>query len=339
MDFYEVIRKLNTDIGNRMFTVCDGPHAGEKMIASADGPVWFSEEDGFFRMHASEALAAENACPAEIAGSRVFAEILGNRNEIVICGAGNVSIPVIDIAKMIGCRVTVIDDRRKFTDNALCHGADEVICGGFSEALSKIPGSPDTFFIIVTRGHRHDMECLLEIVRKPHAYIGMIGSRHKVGLVKEALADAGIARDDIDSLHMPIGLKIGAETPEEIAVSIMGEIIEVKRRIKRGDGIPPAILDALEREGRKPVVMATIVSKHGSSPRDMGARMLISADGSVTETIGGGLAEAMVIERAAGMLSTERARPEIITIDMTGERVEDEGMICGGTIEVLLEVV
>ena len=342
MSFYDVISELNINLGNRLFTVCEGAHVGEKMIVSAGEPVWMSDAAGLFAARASDVIAADNGCVTEIAGEHVFVELLGNEKKIVICGAGHVSMPVITIAKMMGFRVTAIDDREQFVRNALDHGADEGICSGFEEALAGIPGDPDTFFIIVTRGHLSDSECLLSIVKKPHAYIGMIGSRRKVGMVKQLLADNGVSKAVIDSVHTPIGLDIGAETPEEIAVSILAEIIEVKNRAGKSTGLTTEMLKALQSDERGNAVMATIVSKQGSSPRAAGTRMLIKEDGSIVETIGGGQAEAMVIGRASEMLranKNEPQRPVVVHVDMTGKQVLDEGAICGGAVEVLLEVV
>lgn len=346
MSFYDVISELNINFENRMFTVCDGAHAGEKMITSGGKPVWMSKSEGFFSVHADDALKAEDGRLTETGGARVFAEPLGNEKQIVICGAGHVSMPVIEIAKMLGFHVTAIDDRPQFVRNALDHGADEGICSGFEEALAGIKGGPDSFFIIVTRGHMSDSECLLSIIRKPHAYIGMIGSRRKVGMVKQMLADAGIPQEKIDSVHTPIGLPIGAETPEEIAVSILAEIIDVKSKNKRSAGISPEIMEALTSEGREPSVLATIISKHGSSPRAAGTRMLVGPGGAITGTIGGGCAEATVIAYASEVLcgleekeKHEAVSPVIMHVDMTGTNVAESGMICGGVIEVLLEVV
>jgi xanthine dehydrogenase accessory factor len=344
--FYDVISELNINLENRMFTVCDGEYAGEKMIVSAGEPVWMSDKDGFFSMHASDAISAGDGSLTVIGGERVFAELLGNEKKMVICGAGHVSMPVIEIAKMLGFHVTAIDDRPQFVQNALDHGADKGVCSGFEEALANIPGDPDTFFIIVTRGHLSDSECLLSTVNKPHAYIGMIGSRRKVGLVKQMLADNGIPRAVIDSVHTPIGLDIGAETPEEIAVAILAEIIEVKNKTRKSTGIPADIMKALMSDERGPSVLATIISKKGSSPRAAGTRMLVGEGGTITGTIGGGCAEATVILYASEVLRNlkgkekhEAVRPVIMNVDMTGKDVAESGMICGGAIEVLLEVV
>lgn len=346
MRFYDAVSELNTNTENHMFTVCKGPHAGEKMITSAGKTVWCSEENGFFAAHGACAAELPNGSLSAAGGEEVFAELLGNETRIVICGAGHVSMPVISIAKMMRCHVTVIDDREQFVQNALDHGADEGICMGFEEALADIPGSMDTYFIIVTRGHKYDTECLMSIVKKPHAYIGMIGSRRKVSLVRDALAAAGVPQEVIDSVHMPIGLRIGAETPEEISVSIMAELIEVKNRDKRNCGFTPEVMNALQAEGRDSAVLATIISKQGSSPRAPGARMLAGRDGIIAGTIGGGLAEARAAARAAEMLKEAAAhnknngtKPVVMKIDMAGNDIENSDMICGGVIEVMLEIV
>lgn len=342
MSFYDAIDELNINLENRLFTVCEGDHAGEKMIVSAGNPVWMSDDAGFFSVHASEAISAENGCMTGIGGERVFAELLGNEKKLVICGAGHVSMPVIEIGKKLGFRVTAIDDREHFVKNALAHGADEGICGDFEEILADIPGDPDTFFIIVTRGHRSDYKCLLSLVSKPHAYIGMIGSRRKVEMVKQLLVDNGVPQDVIDTVHTPIGIDIGAETPAEIAVSILAEIIDVKNKIRKSTGVTAEIMKALTHKNRGPAVLAMIVSKSGSSPRAAGTRMLIAEDGNTTATIGGGLGEARVIKRASEMLAANKkgpVRPEMMHVEMTGKQVEDEGMICGGKIDILLEVV
>lgn len=337
MEFYEVISKLNTNAENHMFTVCSGEHIGEKMITSSEGTVWMSDKSGYFSIHSEDVMTAANNKVTEIDGVKVYSELLGNKDELVICGAGHVSMPVIDMAKTLGFRVVAIDDREQFVSNAIKHGADDGICTGFSEALPNIPGSLDTYFVIVTRGHKYDSDCLLEIVKKPHAYIGMIGSRRKIGMVRDFLIANDVPEAVIDSVHMPIGLDIGAETPEEIAVSILAEIIGVKNTVKRNSGFSGPLLDALINDGRGPAVLASIVSKKGSAPRGAGARMLCGPNGLLAGTIGGGLAEARTLEKAAEMLSQDSREPFVIQVDMTGQEIEDEGMICGGVIEVLLE--
>ena len=198
--------------------------------------------------------------------------------------------PVISIAKMTGRHVTAIDDREQFVQNALTMAQMRVSAWALKRLWQIYRAKMDTYFIIVTRGHKYDTECLMSIVRKPHAYIGMIGSRRKVSLVRDALATWECLREVIDSVHMPIGLRAyRAETPEEISVSIMAELIEVKNRDKRNCGFTPEVMNALQAEGRDSAVLATIISKQGSSPRAPGARMLAGRDGIIAGTIEHGI--------------------------------------------------
>lgn len=331
--FYEKLRRLAPDRETIILTLLDGGDMGEKALLSDGEVVWASGQDDFFSRHAGRAANATGV--QEIAGRRVYVERLEHEKKIVVCGAGHVSIPIIKLGRMIGCRVTCIDDRPSFAGNARTAGADLVLCDSFENALNAIPGDKDTFFVIVTRGHRWDQECLKLISARPHAYIGLMGSRKRVRLVKENLMKAGVSKDVLDSVHTPIGLNIGAETPEEIAVAVMAEIIEVKNRQGRGAGYPDEILEALGKPGRK--VLLTIVARRGSAPRSVGTKMLVLSDGCVG-TIGGGCAEALLIQKSRDILSGESSRPQLCPVDLTEEDAAESGMVCGGTLEVLLEV-
>lgn len=272
-------------------------------------------------------------------GHAVFCERAGSLPRLVICGGGHVSIPMIRMGKMLGFQVTVLEDRPKFADNARVAGADVVICDSFEHGLESISGGEDTYFIIVTRGHRYDEVCLGAIVEKPNAYIGMMGSRRRVAIVKEELFEQGHEREKLDEVYTPIGLKIGAETPEEIAVSVMAEIIQVKHEKAEGCGYSKELLEALCDEDckKQKKVLATIISRKGSAPRGVGTKMLILEDGTLIDTIGGGCAESDVITKALLMMREEKVRFQICMVDMTREAAEEEGMVCGGRIEVMLE--
>lgn len=241
--FYETLSEINPNAQNIALTVLSKDKQGAKCLVSAEKIAW--ESDSFFSEHADETLAVSGNGIAQIAGLRVFAEVLGQEKKFVICGAGHISMPLIAMIRMLGCPVTVIDDRPYFADNARRAQATTVYCEPFEEALAKIPGDDDTFFIIVTRGHRYDEACLSAIVRKPHAYIGMIGSRRRVGFVKESVIEGGGDPEVVSSVHTPIGLNIGAQTPEEIAIAIMAEIIQVKNAVRRTGGYPREIVREL----------------------------------------------------------------------------------------------
>ena len=266
---------------------------------------------------------------------RVFCERVGRIPKLVVCGGGHVSMPIIRIGKMLGFTVTVLEDRPKFADNARVAGADRVLCEQFGTALSEIKGDSDTWFVIVTRGHRYDTECLEAILKKTYVYVGMMGSRRRVSMVKEQLANKGTDKVKLESVHTPIGLKIGAQTPEEIAVSIMAEIIQVKNSREKSGGYSRELLAALT-DGRKKV-LATIISRKGSAPRDVGTKMLIMEDGTTIDTIGGGCVESEIIQKALLMMRTGKPDFQICRVDMTSEAAEDEGMVCGGVVEVMME--
>ncbi len=337
--FYEAISDANINAENRMYTVVDGSFAGEKGILSSGEFTWMSNGSGFIKQHEEVLKGLEDNGLINIDGTGVYSEHLGHEKKAVVCGAGHVSMQIISIAKMMGFHVTVIDDRLKFANDAIAQGADKVIFKEFEDALDEIEGDEDTFFIIVTRGHRYDRECLRLIAQKPHAYIGMMGSRRRVLIVKRDLAEEGISKEVLDAVYTPIGLDIGAETPEEIAVAIMAEIIEVKNRKKRNFGFPRDIMKVLLSDERERMVMATIISRMGSAPREVGTRMLIAKDGSIVGTIGGGCIEGSVIAKGRRMLLEEEHKPVVLEVDMSNEAAEDEGMVCGGTVEVLLETV
>lgn len=334
-DFYELLGDVNMTKENTACTIIEGDGTGSHALfengAAVGGP------DDFFVRHAGELTADKNTSLIRLEGRTVFTELLGSQKKMVICGGGHVSVPVIRIAKMTGFEVTVLEDRPLFADHAREAGADHVICDSFSESLKTIDGDGDTYFVILTRGHRYDMECLSSLLLKPCAYIGMVGSRARVARAKEILLAEGIPKEKTDSLHSPIGLPIVAETPEEIAVSILAEIIGVKNREHRTGGYDKELLKAIREPGDKAV--ATIISREGSAPRGIGTKMAVFADGHCAGTIGGGCAEADIIRQALLMLHEKSADCRIASVDMTAAEAEDEGMVCGGRIRVFLEPV
>lgn len=340
MNWYEAIKQADSNVESHLLTVIKGEAAGEKALLQAGQMIWASDENGFLHAHAGELpdAAADNAV-FDLAGQAVYSERVGSEKKLVICGGGHVSMPVITIAKMVGFHVTVIEDREQFANNAKAQGADEVILDDFEPALARIEGDRDTYFVIVTRGHKHDKNCLSIIVRKPNAYAGMIGSRRHVEIVMQALREEGIPQEVLDEVCSPIGLDIASETPAEIAVSILGEIIEVKNRKRRNSSLSKEMMKALCEEGRAPAVLATIVAREGSAPRGVGTKMLVREDGTLVETIGGGGLEARVIREAGSMLQ-EGMPFQLLHADLAeSDSAEKEGMVCGGVIDVMMETV
>ena len=190
--------------------------------------------------------------------------------------------------------------------------------------------------VIVTRGHVADTVCLRQVVGRNLPYIGMIGSKKKNAAVFEALRGEGVAQERLARVHAPVGLPIGGRTPEEIAVSIAAELIAERQGLETC-ALSDAMLDALADKTGAGGIMAVIVRKSGSAPRGVGARLLVLPDGSVLGTVGGGLAEHQVIEQARVLLNDPH--PLLRHFDMADGEAGKPGLICGGAVDVLFEVV
>lgn len=216
-----------------------GPPAGDRMCVWADrhaGTLGDANLDAAVIRISRNALA-DGARPGtvdvEAADGRitVYLEPHAPPPELVIVGAGHVARPLCQVGALLGFRVTVLDDRPEFATRERFPHAAEVRRADFADPLRGIPLTPRTFLVLVTRGHKYDFEALRGILLGPAlpAYVGMIGSRRRTRAALEALAREGIAADRLRAVHAPIGLDVGAETPEEIAVSIAAELVMARR--------------------------------------------------------------------------------------------------------------
>lgn len=340
-ELFHAIENCGKSSNNLVITALDGEWIGEKALISNGMMVWKSCEDGFFAKHEEVACQFKESGIEMIDNCRVFYDIIGNEKQLVVCGAGHVSLPVIQLGVMMGWEVTVLEDRPSFADKARAAGATHVICESFEQGVKQLPEGIDTYFVIVTRGHHFDQICLEEIVKKEHAYIGMIGSRRRAAMVKQQLIEKGSNPEVIETVHSPIGLNIGAETPVEIGISIMAEIVEVSNKKKRTLGYSKDMICAVQNQekyaGNK--VIITIIDRKGSAPQKVGVKMMVLADGSCIGTIGGGCMEAHVRQKALQMIKNEDKDAELCHVDLTGHDREDCGMACGGVMDVLLEMV
>jgi len=160
-------------------------------------------------------------------GPTLFLEPLNGRPTLFLLGAGHVSRPTCEIGAMLGMRVVVMDDRADFANTDRFPGAEHIeVLKDFSDCFSRYPMTPDSRIVIVTRGHVHDKTVLAQALATEAGYIGMIGSSRKKKAIYDALLKEGITREQLETVHCPIGLSIGARTPEEIAVAITAEIIQ-----------------------------------------------------------------------------------------------------------------
>jgi len=159
--------------------------------------------------------------------SKVTIEVIRPKPSVVVFGAGHVGQAVALMANMVGYFVTVVDDREAFVSRQrLPDPAIELIAERFEIAARTVTINSNTAIVIVTRGHQYDELCLRAVVGSAARYIGMIGSRRRVISVFKQLIDSGVNREVLDRVHAPIGLSIGAKSPQEIAVAIIAQIIQ-----------------------------------------------------------------------------------------------------------------
>lgn len=262
-----------------------------------------------------------------------FAEKLAGRQRVVVCGGGHVSLALEQVLKTLPLHLTVIDDRPEFASKERFRLADRVLCQDYRRALREHDFGEEAYFVIVTRGHASDDDCLSEILRLPRAYVGMIGSRSKVAAAFEKLRREGWGDEVQKGIHAPIGLPIGGRTPGEIAVSIAAELIQVRNQ--KGLAVfDPEVIGALTEEA-DPCVMVTVMEKTGSSPGKKSSRMLVLPDGSTRGTIGGGSVEYTAAKEAEKYLGQDVC--QVRDYDLTDAPDTGLGMVCGGKIRVLFE--
>ena len=159
-----------------------------------------------------------------------FLEVQRTPPTLLIAGAGHIAVPLAKMAAMLDFSVAILDDRPSFVNSTRFPDADRLIVDHFENALREFPIDSDTYIVLITRGHQHDVPSLLSVIDSPAAYIGMIGSRRRIQGVFELLErEEGVDPEKLKGIYSPIGLEIGAVTPAEIALSILGEAINVYR--------------------------------------------------------------------------------------------------------------
>ncbi len=161
---------------------------------------------------------------------RLYVEPIQRPSVVHIFGGGHVSLDVAWFAHRVGFEVVIIDDREEFANRERFPMATEIRTLSFDEAFKGVVFGPRDYLVIVTRGHLHDLVALRRAMEQSPAYIGMIGSRRKKAMIYEQLLKEGVSQKKLDGVYAPIGLAIRAETPEELGISIVGELIEVRSR-------------------------------------------------------------------------------------------------------------
>lgn len=169
--------------------------------------------------------------------------------DLIILGAGHVSRALARTAAFAGFRVTVIDDRPEHANKENFPDAEDVIVNEFSDVSSHIHASRNSFIVVATRGHNHDLDALRAALSTEARYIGLLGSKRKKALLFKSLGEEGFLRSTVERIITPVGLDIGSITPEEIAISIVAQLIK-ERRGNAGTGIScPSCCGIVEENG------------------------------------------------------------------------------------------
>jgi xanthine dehydrogenase accessory factor len=176
------------------------------------------------------ARPAEYAITYELDGRRqTYRQELGPPPVLLIVGAGHVGQALARLAVDLDFRVDVIDDRPDHLSPERFPTVRARLVGDIDAELARYPLDPDTFVAVITRGHRHDASALSAVIRRPHRYVGLIGSKRKIKAIFDEIHRTGISPERLSRVHGPIGLDIGAETVPEIAMSIAAELVAVRR--------------------------------------------------------------------------------------------------------------
>jgi xanthine dehydrogenase accessory factor len=173
---------------------------------------------------------------------QVFIEPIEGTPVLCLFGAGHVAQPLARMAKACGFRVELADDRVKFANPERFSEADLIVVDPFAAAAEKMTLGANSYAVVVTRGHKGDGEALRAVLGRGLRFVGLLGSRPKVVHLFAALREQGVAPAELATVHAPLGLEIGAQTPEEIAVSILAEMIAVRR------GVDPAQARSMKME-------------------------------------------------------------------------------------------
>lgn len=340
MNMYKEIYRILEETGRvKTAIVLNGTHKGAKCMIKENQCVSLNHvasfdcagEDEFWKKYEEELVSCQETKILSIGKTEFFVEIYVKNPQLIIFGGGHVSQPVAKIGKMLGFHVTVMDDREDFVTPERFPDADRLITGSYDEIPEKIPVYENAYYVIVTRGHLGDSACARQILKRPYTYLGMIGSRNKVKLTREKLLEEGFLEKQLNDIHAPIGLPIGGNMPAEVAVSIAAQIVQEKNRYCVSyidETVEKAVMD--QKEG----VVMTIVSKSGSSPRGTGSKMFLDKNRKSYGSIGGGNVEFQALKHAPDAENTE-----IVKYNLSNVGGANLGMICGGQVEVLFEVI
>jgi len=234
-----VVRADASELLGRRLVIARDPEGGEGVHGSLGSPgldraAGVLIRDAFADLRARDGLKELTGDGAAV---EVYLEVRRAVQELIVVGAGHIAQPMAHLGALLGFRVIVLDDRPDFATRERFPDADRLVQADFSDPFRDVRLHDRTHILLVTRGHKYDYDCLVRALRAdpPPAYIGMIGSRRRVRATYVQLVEEGFGRDLIDRIHAPVGLHVGAETPEEIAVAVAAELVMLRRG---GTGVP-----------------------------------------------------------------------------------------------------
>lgn len=319
--------------GCLLATVLEGPWQGCQVLCR-DGRLLWPEAPALQLLRVLPAWG-ETEGPAlfSLEGARVFVQPMGAPARLVVCGGGHVAQALVRLARVLGLPVCALEDRPEFAAALEQAGAAQVVQGPYPETLAQLPGSAGDYYVVLTRGHRYDLDCLRVILQKPLAYVGVMASRRRAELVRSQLREAGADPDRVAALHTPVGLAIGAETAQEIALSILAQIVQCKNSASRREAFAPDLLKAMAEE--PDWVLVTVVARQGSAPRAPGAKMLVGRSGLLAGSVGGGILEHEALLLARQMLDQgQDCRLAEFAAQSTGAEAL---AACGGAVTLFLQ--
>jgi xanthine dehydrogenase accessory factor len=188
------------------------------------------------RSHAETTLGADTPVIYDSLLGPILMEPISSLQTVIVFGGGHISVNLVPMLTMVDFRVVVVDDRAEFANEKRFPQAAQIVVADYEKSFDQLEFTPETYCVIVTRGHIHDKTVIENVLTRPTRYVGMIGSRRKRDMVYDALMKQGFSSDQLKSVYSPIGLDIGAETAEEIAISIVAELIQIRAHgLRRAD--------------------------------------------------------------------------------------------------------
>ncbi len=318
--FNSLIKNLDKPLERR--TRVDGSNLGNEAIYDCDNN-----------------LIAKNT-EDDLRSGDYLSETISTKLELILCGGGHIGFALYNIAQMLDWNVTIIEDRIEYCNKDKYPNANLII-GKYEEEISKLDLT-NSAIIIATRGHKFDKSCLESaLLQKKYRYLGMIGSKSKVFSTKNSILEKinnneiNVTEKELNSIYSPIGLDINAQTPEEIAIAIIAEIIKVTKKNRNQIILDQRLLENIAKENDT-FVVARIIEKHGSAPREQGSFLVVYSDGRIEGTVGGGAVEYRVIEDSKKLLHSENNKTQLFYHDLSNSKASELGMICGGNVKILI---